>query len=142
MKIFERFMAISAAVISTHARADDLPRPGLYKIEATVSSNQMPTGSRQESEQCIQSEQFQTDPGAWIQNQAGQGCEVTQYSLTGGVINLALTCTLNGTGDATITGVGTYTGDGWEMKNVMRVSCNGLDMEIIAEMSSVHVGDY
>lgn len=141
MKIFGLFMALAIAVIGPPTHAEDFPQPGLYKVEATVSSNQMPVSSRHESEQCIQSDQFQTDPGAWLQNQSGQECEVTEYSLVSGMINLALTCTVSGMGNATITGVGAFTRDGWQMKNVMRISGNGLDMEMMTELSSVRVGD-
>ena len=138
---YVRTLTFSAAVLlGSHALADDYPQPGLYKVVGKVSSDQLPVGSSHESEQCIKDDRFRTDPKAWMQEQQGQQCEVVQYDLSGGNINMELKCTVPGSGASTITGTGTYSSSGWQMRNVMSMSHGGMNMQITTEVTGTRQG--
>jgi len=112
----------------------------LYKVVAKVSSDQLPVGGSHESEQCIKDDRFRTDPNSWMQEQRGQTCEVVEYNLSGGNISMELTCTVPGSGTSTITGTGTYSSTGWQMRNVMRMSAGGMNMEMTTEVTGTRQG--
>ncbi len=132
--------AVITLVAGANAAAEDYPQPGLYNVVANVSSDQLPMASSHDSQQCIKDDQFRTDPKAWMQEQGGQSCEVLEYTLSGGSINMQLECTVPGRGASTITGTGTYHSNGWQMKNTMRMSSGGINMEINTEVTGTRQG--
>lgn len=128
-------------VIAMHAAAQDYPEPGRYKVQATIASDQPPASVRHESEQCIHYDQLQTDPSTWMQAQPSQNCEVIEYRLSGGNINMSRECTGPGVGVAGITGTGSFTNHGLHMQNVARMSSAGFDMTTTTQLISKRMGD-
>lgn len=140
MNTLRTLIIVLLSIISTNAVAEDYPEPGLYKVVGKVSSEQLPIGSSHESEQCIKDDRFRTDPKAWMQEQQGQECEVVEYDLSGGNISMELKCTVPGRGASTISGTGTYSSSGWQMRNVMSMSSGGMNMQITTEVTGTRQG--
>lgn len=118
------------ASIALPGVAADLPQAGLYKISAQVASQQMPIGRTHESQECIKDDRFLENPESFMRNQPGQECQVVNYDLSNGAIQMQMLCTMPGGGQATINGSGTYHGSGFELNNQMNVNANGMQMEV------------
>lgn len=141
MKTLRTLTLALFTVISATAIAEDYPQPGSYKVVAQVSSDQLPVNTSHESAQCIKDDRFRSDPMAWMQEQQGQQCEVVEYNLSGGNINMELSCTVPGRGTSTISGTGTYTSTGWQIRNVMSMSSGGMNMQITTEVTGTRQGN-
>ena len=120
---------------------EDFPTPGLYAMTTQVSSEQLPIARTQESEQCIEDNQFMRDPDAWMQKQRGQDCEIVKYEVADGAISMHLECTIEQGGKASITGSGTYTTSSFELTNKMKMNASGMTMEINTAVTGQRKGD-
>ena len=133
-------LTVLLALLSVTALAADLPQPGLYKVTAKISSEQMPIGGTHASEECLKENQFLQDPEAWMSEQPGQDCEVVEYDVADGKIKMVLSCTITQGGKASIVGTGTYTNNSFQMNNKMIMNASGMDMEINTAISGEHQG--
>ena len=133
-------LTVLLALLSIAATAADFPQPGLYKVTAIVSSQQMPIGGTHASEECLQENQFLEDPEAWMSKQPGQECEVVEYDVADGNIRMVMSCTITQGGKASIVGTGTYTSKSFQMNNKMTMNVSGMAMEINTAVSGEHQG--
>lgn len=134
-------LACALAMTSAVILAADLPTPGMYKITAKVSSQQLPISSSHDSSECITENQFLEDPQAWMRQQSGQECEVVNYEVGGGVIHMELQCSMDQGGKASIIGNGTYTNTSFEINNQMSIEANGMKMEMNTAITGVRQGE-
>ena len=57
-----------------------------------------------------------------------------------GTMQMEMQCTVQGSGAATIIGNGTYTPNGFQMENLMRMNANGMTMEIKTVVNATREG--
>lgn len=118
------------------------PEPGLYRVTAGVSGQDLPAGMVEESiEQCVTKEDLAADPSSVLGEHAGiEGCTITQHDWSNGKISMQMECAIEGT-DATAESRGTYNASGYEMFTTVTIKIADTTIEMESFVRGERIGD-
>lgn len=138
------FAFITAIVLSTAAQAQI--DPGQWEATVTIQSMSMPgappqvaammKGKATRQSYCITKEQAAKGPQEMLKQ--NPSCRFTKYSMSGGVISTAMTCSQNG-GTMTVQANGTYTPTSFNMSSTALMS-GRMSMRMTSTSSGRRVG--
>ena len=118
------------------------PEPGLYRVSAGVSGQDLPPGMVEESvEQCVTKEDLAADPTSVLGEHASmEGCTITQHEWSNGQISMQMECSIEGA-DATAESRGTYNASGYEMITTMTIKIGEAVIEMESFVRGERIGD-
>jgi len=146
MRHFRRaaFVFVTAASLSAVAQAQ--VQPGQWEASVTVQSIDMPgappqvaammKGKTTRQTYCITPEQAAKGPQEMLKQ--NPSCRFTRYSMTGGVISTAMTCTQNG-GTMTAQANGRYTATSFNVSSTAVVS-GSMKMRMTSSSTGRRIG--
>jgi hypothetical protein len=109
------FLALLLVAVAANSSSPE-PEPGIYRVTAGVSGQDLPAGMVEETmEQCITKEDLAADPANILGEHAGmEGCTVTEHAWGNGKISMQMECAIEGV-DATAESLGTYDASSYEL---------------------------
>lgn len=118
------------------------PEPGLYRVTAGVSGQDLPAGMVEESiEQCVTKEDLAADPSSILGEHAGmEGCTITHHDWDNGKISMQMECAIGGA-NATAESRGTYNASGYELVTIMKIVIEDTTIEMESFVRAERIGD-
>ena len=135
--------AIVLLLFLTHAilASAATPASGLYEITVTMDSANMPLPARNSTTtQCIATEDFSTDPKAFMGEQKDSGCEIDDYEIGDGQMHMTMTCDNQG-GKMTMVTQGSYTDDSFSSTTEMEMAAGTMTMKMSSTSQGRRIGD-
>ena len=118
------------------------PEPGLYRVTAGVSGQDLPPGMVEESvEQCVTAEDLVADPTSILGEHAGmEGCAITQHDWSNGKISMQMECEIEGA-NATAESRGTYNANSYELVTTMTIKIEDTSIIMESFVRAERIGD-
>ena len=118
------------------------PEPGLYRVTAGVSGQDLPPGMVEESiEQCVTKEDLAADPSSILGEHAGmEGCTITQHDWNNGKISMQMECAIEGA-NATAESRGTYNASSYELITIRKIVIEDTTIEMESFVRAERIGD-
>ena len=118
------------------------PEPGLYRVTAGVSGQDLPAGTVEESiEQCVAKEDLAADPSSILGEHADlEGCMITRHEWSNGKISMQMECAIEGTG-ATAESRGTYNASSYELVTTMTITIEDTTIKMESFVRGERIGD-
>ncbi len=134
-------LALPLIAVVAHGSSPE-PEPGLYRVTASVSGQDLPAGMVEESvEQCLTKEDLSADPSGVLGEQAGmEGCSITGHDWGNGQIRMQMECDIGGA-SATAESRGTYNASGYELVTVMTIKIEDTTIEMQSTVRGERIGD-
>ena len=119
----------------------DTPFSGLYEITVTMDSTNMPLPvGNNTTTQCIEGEDFSTDPKAFMGDQKDSGCEIDDYEIGDGQMRMTMTCDNPG-GKMTMVTQGSYTDESFSTTTEMVMVAGAMTMKMTSTSQGRRIGD-
>ena len=134
-------LVLPLVAVTANSSSPEL-EPGLYRVTAGVSGQDLPPGMVEESvEQCVTKEDLDVDPASILGEHAGmEGCEVSQHDWANGKISMQMQCNIEGA-DATAESRGTYNATGYELITTMIIKIADSTIEMESFVRGERIGD-
>ena len=141
LKKFGILLALPLVAVAADSSSPE-PEPGLYRVTASVSGQDLPAGMVEESvEQCLTKEDLSADPSGVLGEQAGmEGCAITGHHWADGQISMQMECDIGGA-SATAESRGTYNASGYELVTVMTIRIEDTTIEMESTVRGERIGD-
>lgn len=123
------------------ALAADKITPGKYQVQSVMTMTGMPMQippQKHSSTNCVTQEDIDRNPEEMFRDDENE-CAMEDFSMGGGKISYKMQCN-SPQGRMTGTGNGTYTADSYDMKMVMKMSMQGMNITSNIDMKGKRIG--